>query len=89
MAKGAAKTMEDKEIMDKANSNLVATLYKHVNDWYNQHPGATFITPRDFKNAYPQWDKFSNESFRRNFYVVKNKILKGEFNLCSIVKFTN
>ena len=68
----------EKDKLDKSNSNLVARLYKHVNDWFQDHPGAKFISPRDFQNAYPEWDKYSSDSFRNVFYKVKTRIKDGE-----------
>ena len=79
MSNKRAKTTEEKENFNKKNKNLVTLLDKHVHDWYNDHPGVSFITPRDFQNAYPQWDKYSNESFRSAFYIIKKRIEKCEF----------
>ena len=79
-----ARTTDDKEIIDKSDANKMATLYKHMNDWFSDHPGEAFISPRDFQNAYPQWDKYSSESFRKVFYSIKGRISKGKFYLSSI-----
>ena len=74
----SSKNKLEKEVFDKANDNVVSTLFKHMNDWYQDHPGATFITPRDFQNSYPQWDKYSSDSFRKQFYKLKKIILDGK-----------
>ena len=69
---------QEKNTLDKSDSSKVATLFKHMSDWYNDHPGSSFISPRDFQNSYPQWDKYSNDSFRKVFYSIKKRILNGE-----------
>ena len=69
---------DSKDLFDKSNDNLMAQLKKHMNDWFDDHQGAEFITPRQFQNAYPKWDKYLTESFRNIFYAVKKRILAGE-----------
>ena len=54
-------------------------IYKHVKDWYDTHPHEDWISPKQFQNLYPQWDKFSSPSFRQPFYAAKKRIREGEY----------
>ena len=67
---------------DSSNPSISAQLKKHVTDWFDQHQGVKFISPSQFQNTYPQWDKFSAESCRQPFYAIKKKLIESEINLC-------
>ena len=69
---------EDKISFDVKNQNLFDTLKKHMSDWFEAHQTEKFITPKDFQNIYPMFDKFDSLSFRKGFYKAKNRIQAGE-----------
>ena len=79
MSAKRARTTDDKEIIDKSDINKMSTLYKHMNGWYSDHPGEAFISPRDFQNAYPQWDKYLSDSFRKVFIPLRVKFQRVSF----------
>ena len=78
MSNRSSKKQDDKDHFDHSNSNLVTTLNKHMNDWFDLHKGEEFITPKQFQNTYPKWDKYSNDSFRKAFYSIRKRIINGE-----------
>lgn len=60
------------------DDDLLNTLDKNLRDWYDDHKGHKFISPTNFKNLYPQWDKYVNVSFGKKFYKLKRILLEGE-----------
>ena len=77
MSKKSSTKAEKVELEANEKNNL--GLYKHVKDWRNSHPHEEWISPKQFQNLYPQYDKFSTASFRKLFYVIKKKIQNGEY----------
>ena len=69
---------EEKPAFDSTNANLVKTLNKHMQDWFDSHPGEEFISPLVFQQTYPLFDKYESQSFRKKFYAVKRRIQIGE-----------
>lgn len=52
----------------------VSELHKHMNDWYQDHRGQPFISPRNFQLLYSVYDKYDADSFRKVFYKLRKKI---------------
>ena len=77
MAKAKGKD-DSKPAFDTSNAGAMATLKKHMMDWFNNHRGEEFISPMTFQQTYPQFDKYDSSSFRKPYYAIKKRILNGE-----------
>ena len=73
-----AKATAEKIELDKSNAGLISQLKKHMVDWFEKHPTQKFISPMQFQNAYPQWDKYTTRSFSVPFYAIKTRIKNGK-----------
>ena len=73
-SKKKTKATVEKIELDKSN----AQLKKHIVDWFEKHPNQKFISPMQFQNAYPQWDKYTTKSFSVPFYAIKTNIKNGK-----------
>ena len=74
MAKAKLKQQEDTKVtFNTTDANLMATLRKHMNDWFENHKGEEFISPMIFQQTYPQFDKYDSIPFLRSFYNIRKK----------------
>ena len=77
MAKSKTNEDEGKPLFPK-NEIASVTLKKHMEDWFQNHRNEAFITPVEFQNLYPMYEKYDSKSFRIVFYKFKKKIQTGE-----------
>ncbi len=59
---------------DPTRNNNYVRLQIQLQEWFEQHPGNSFIQPKAFQQQYPEFDKYTLSSLQAPFYKLRTKI---------------